>query len=181
MYQNLGINWASSVPAFLALACVPFPFLFYKYGATIREKCKYAAQAKAFLLKLQGGGAQDAEKNEKDESDHPSSESEKGHEAGLGGEHDRTDSHGQNGTADDEHRFEEIKTGPSQATRTHAARSSNDTATADDVALQRTRSYQGNPFHIDRVATRESFRERSNRSPSVKSGKSGKSGKLGGK
>lgn len=25
MYQNLGIHWASSIPAFLALACVPMP------------------------------------------------------------------------------------------------------------------------------------------------------------
>jgi hypothetical protein len=44
MYKNLGIHWASSIPAFLALACVPFPFLFYKYGEPIRMKRKYAAQ-----------------------------------------------------------------------------------------------------------------------------------------
>ncbi|KAG5927751.1 hypothetical protein E4U42_001838 [Claviceps africana] len=52
MYQNLGIHWASSIPAFLALACVPFPFLFYKYGAAIRVKCKYAAESAAFMDKL---------------------------------------------------------------------------------------------------------------------------------
>lgn len=46
MYRNLGVRWASSVPAFLSLACVPFPFLFYKYGLVIRERCKYAAEAK---------------------------------------------------------------------------------------------------------------------------------------
>lgn len=45
MYRNLGIHWASSVPAFLALACVPFPYLLYKYGPAIRKKCKYAAEA----------------------------------------------------------------------------------------------------------------------------------------
>ena len=45
MYNNLGIHWASSIPAFLALACVPFPFLFYHYGATIRRKCKFAREA----------------------------------------------------------------------------------------------------------------------------------------
>jgi multidrug resistance protein len=45
MYASLGIHWASSIPAFLALACLPFPFLFYKYGEPIRLKCKYAAQA----------------------------------------------------------------------------------------------------------------------------------------
>lgn len=49
MYKNLGIHWASSIPAFLALACVPFPFLFYMYGKPLREKCKYAAEAAAVL------------------------------------------------------------------------------------------------------------------------------------
>ncbi|KAI1299716.1 major facilitator superfamily domain-containing protein [Xylaria venustula] len=45
MYHSLGIHWASSVPAFLALACVPFPFVFYRYGENIRRKCYYAAEA----------------------------------------------------------------------------------------------------------------------------------------
>jgi multidrug resistance protein len=53
MYKNLGIHWASSVPAFLALACVPFPFLFYKYGAAIRQRCRYAAEAAEFLERMQ--------------------------------------------------------------------------------------------------------------------------------
>jgi len=55
MYTNLGIHWASSVPAFLALACVPFPFLFYKYGAEIRKRCKYSKQAQEIMAELQGG------------------------------------------------------------------------------------------------------------------------------
>jgi hypothetical protein len=45
MYTNLGVQWASSVPAFLSLACVPLPFLFYRFGATIRAHSKYAAKA----------------------------------------------------------------------------------------------------------------------------------------
>jgi multidrug resistance protein len=45
MFDRLGIHWASCIPAFLSLACVPFPFLFYKYGARIRKRCKYAAEA----------------------------------------------------------------------------------------------------------------------------------------
>ncbi|KAI1078990.1 MFS general substrate transporter [Whalleya microplaca] len=52
MYRDLGIHWASSVPAFLALACVPFPFLFAKYGARIRRHCRYAARAQAIMEKL---------------------------------------------------------------------------------------------------------------------------------
>jgi hypothetical protein len=45
MYEGLGIHWASSVPAFLALACVPFPFVFYKCGRAVRLRCKFAAEA----------------------------------------------------------------------------------------------------------------------------------------
>ena len=52
MYQNLGIHWASSIPAFLALACVPFPFLFYKYGHAIRMKCKYSREADEAMQRL---------------------------------------------------------------------------------------------------------------------------------
>ncbi|KAL2164452.1 hypothetical protein VTH06DRAFT_3668 [Thermothelomyces fergusii] len=52
MYEDLGIHWASTIPAFLALACMPFPFLFYRYGAAIRRRCKYAAEAAAVLEKM---------------------------------------------------------------------------------------------------------------------------------
>ncbi|KAK5787699.1 hypothetical protein VI817_010196 [Penicillium citrinum] len=45
MYDNLGNQWASSIPAFLVLFCVPFPFLFYRYGSDIRKKCKYSLEA----------------------------------------------------------------------------------------------------------------------------------------
>ncbi|KAJ5118966.1 hypothetical protein N7526_010603 [Penicillium atrosanguineum] len=51
---NLGIHWASSIPAFLSLACVPMPFLFYRYGAAIRARCHYAAQSDAFMEKMFG-------------------------------------------------------------------------------------------------------------------------------
>lgn len=52
MFQNLGIHWASSIPAFLALACTPFPFIFYKHGKAIRLKCKYAAQAHEIMAQI---------------------------------------------------------------------------------------------------------------------------------
>ncbi|GLA18148.1 hypothetical protein AnigIFM62618_005303 [Aspergillus niger] len=45
MFNSWGIHWASSLPAFLALACVPFPFLFYRYGAAIRRRSKFAHQS----------------------------------------------------------------------------------------------------------------------------------------
>jgi multidrug resistance protein len=67
MYKNLGIHWASSIPAFLALACVPFPFLFYKYGEPIRMKCKYAAQAAKALAEMRGEPVGDSEGEEGEE------------------------------------------------------------------------------------------------------------------
>ncbi|KAH8675248.1 major facilitator superfamily domain-containing protein [Xylariales sp. PMI_506] len=52
MFVNLGIHWASSIPAFLSLLCVPFPYLFYKHGASIRMKCRFAAEAANELEKV---------------------------------------------------------------------------------------------------------------------------------
>lgn len=52
MYDNLGTQWASSVPAFLALALVPAPFVLYKYGAYIRSKCVYATEAEKAMEAL---------------------------------------------------------------------------------------------------------------------------------
>ena len=53
MFHNLGIHWASSIPAFLTLICVPFPFVMYKYGEKIRMKCTYSQEAALLLAKLQ--------------------------------------------------------------------------------------------------------------------------------
>ncbi|KDQ54290.1 hypothetical protein JAAARDRAFT_182267 [Jaapia argillacea MUCL 33604] len=44
MYANLGTQWASCLVAFLALACVPLPFLFFHYGARIRKLSKHAPE-----------------------------------------------------------------------------------------------------------------------------------------
>jgi multidrug resistance protein len=55
MYSRLGIHWASSIPAFLALACLPAPFIFYKYGKAIRMKCKYSAQAYEAMMQMRRG------------------------------------------------------------------------------------------------------------------------------
>ncbi|WVF70989.1 hypothetical protein IAT40_005785 [Kwoniella sp. CBS 6097] len=45
MFAKLGVHWGVALPGFLALACIPFTIFFYKYGAKIRAKCKYAADA----------------------------------------------------------------------------------------------------------------------------------------
>lgn len=45
MYDALGVHWAAALPGFIALACIPFIVIFWKYGAQIRAKCKYSADA----------------------------------------------------------------------------------------------------------------------------------------
>lgn len=42
MYENLGHQWASSLLAFLTVAMMPFPWLFFKYGKVLRKKSKFA-------------------------------------------------------------------------------------------------------------------------------------------
>lgn len=42
MYARLNDRWASTLIAFIGLACCAIPFLFWKYGARIRARSKYA-------------------------------------------------------------------------------------------------------------------------------------------
>lgn len=42
MYARLGVTWASAVLAFLALACVPLPFVFWAFGERVRRRCRFA-------------------------------------------------------------------------------------------------------------------------------------------
>jgi len=171
MYQNLGIHWASTIPAFLALACVPFPFLFYKYGKTIRLKSKFAAESDAFMRKMRG------EKPEESASDDANSEAEVEKDKELENNERRREEEEE---AEEEEevvdysfepqpRFEGIRTRPAA------------------VPLVPT-FYDESPYEIDRVNTRESFRSRRSsqagdlglsKTISAKSGKSRKSFRRG--
>jgi len=42
MYEKLGYQWASSLLAFLTVAMLPFPFIFFWYGKRIRQSSRYA-------------------------------------------------------------------------------------------------------------------------------------------
>ncbi|OUM51996.1 hypothetical protein BVG19_g1143 [[Candida] boidinii] len=42
MYHRMGYEWASTFLAFISLACCVIPFIFYIYGARIRQSSKYA-------------------------------------------------------------------------------------------------------------------------------------------
>lgn len=54
MFEKLGVHAGAAVPAALAAICVPFPFLFIRYGRQIREKAKFATEARALALKMMG-------------------------------------------------------------------------------------------------------------------------------
>jgi hypothetical protein len=41
MYQTLGIGWATSLLGFVALALLPVPWVFFKFGPQIRKKSQY--------------------------------------------------------------------------------------------------------------------------------------------
>ncbi|XXH01730.1 hypothetical protein Hte_008091 [Hypoxylon texense] len=139
MYNNLGIHWASTIPAFLALACVPFPFLFYKYGASIRERCKFAAQSAAFMKKMMQDAQADSERDDSAEEKQESSDS------GDGAKTRSVDG--------SESRIAE----PAVLSSTRRRTSSWATSDTRGAPVSRVRTYEGNPFDIDRVRTRESF------------------------
>ncbi|KAI0850093.1 MFS general substrate transporter [Daldinia vernicosa] len=42
MYNKLGYQWGSSLLAFLTVAMMPFPYLFFRYGKQIRKKSRFA-------------------------------------------------------------------------------------------------------------------------------------------
>lgn len=64
-----GIHWGPAIAGLLALICMPFPFIFYKYGAGIREKCKYASEAKQMLENMQASSKGQAHKAPSDDDD----------------------------------------------------------------------------------------------------------------
>lgn len=167
MFEALGIHWASSIPAFLALACVPFPFLFYKYGPAIRKRCKYAAQAESFLMRLreeaqQGEDGNDSSSTEEAGSSSPSAikKPEHSHPSQSQGKEKDVEAELEAEAMDysygDEQRqpeFEAIKTPSEKRSNKEMA------AKRSHRSLHRARSatYEASPYDIDRVNTNESF------------------------
>jgi hypothetical protein len=41
MYETLGIDWATTLLAFLSVIMIPIPFVFFKWGPAIRAKSQY--------------------------------------------------------------------------------------------------------------------------------------------
>jgi hypothetical protein len=44
LFQSIGVWWGQSIPAVLSLICLPFPFVFYRFGPVIRGRCRYARE-----------------------------------------------------------------------------------------------------------------------------------------
>lgn len=42
MYNNLGVDWASSTLAFISIAFIPIPFFLFRHGEWLRHKSKNA-------------------------------------------------------------------------------------------------------------------------------------------
>ncbi|KAI1177941.1 polyamine transporter 3 [Nemania sp. FL0916] len=50
LYNDLGVQWGSSIPAFLALACAPMPFFFaWGLGKWLRDRSKFATEARKVM------------------------------------------------------------------------------------------------------------------------------------
>ncbi|KAJ5569597.1 uncharacterized protein N7459_009027 [Penicillium hispanicum] len=138
MYSNLGIHWASSIPAFLSLVCVPFPFIFYKYGAQIRQRCKFAAEADAFMRRLVEA-RQEKPATEKDE------EKASPDAAVEDGEASTSDSESES-TVPSRITLGRLASRASRASRQSGRSRRNSTAT----------QYEENPYDLDLVNTRQS-------------------------
>ena len=52
VFAQLGVYWGLSIPAFLALFCAPFPFIFRHCGPSIRARCKYAEHGEKSLRQM---------------------------------------------------------------------------------------------------------------------------------
>lgn len=165
MYDSLGIHWASSVPAFLAVACIPLPFLFYKYGASIRQKCKYAAQSEAFMEKMRG---QMAARAAQQEAAAGGASNDTSRTATLAAEEEAEN----DAYADDASpRFAEMKT--EKETENPLKKVATGRSTRSRRSVNPVEEFYDNPYEIDRVHTRESFvgRARANSARSKKSTK----------
>jgi multidrug resistance protein len=146
MYSGIGIHWASSVPGFLAVACLPLPFLFYKYGKPIREKCKYAAQSEAFMQRIRDQHAAKASAQASGVESEDTSRA-----ATLTPQEEvEQEAHEQESAP----KFEELKaekeTDGGDLKKTQTGRSTRSRRSARE-------DFYDNPYEINRVATRESF------------------------
>lgn len=162
MYDALGIHWASSIPAFLALACLPFPFIFYRYGPAIRKRCKFAAEAEAFLKSLRAEAEQeDGDDDSADPSDdkpQPSSASTTDHDRANAEREAQREAEALDysyGREEQQPEYAAIKSPAERASESSKGVVSKKSSRS--LQLSRSRTYEGSPYDIDRINTGESF------------------------
>lgn len=63
-YQNLGVHYTLTILACISAALVPLPYIFFKYGPSIRKHSRYAVSSKP----LPGKSAEEAKDVDKEES-----------------------------------------------------------------------------------------------------------------
>jgi multidrug resistance protein len=148
MYRNLGIHWASMIPAFLATACVVMPFLLYKYGATIRQKCKYAAEADAFMEQMRNRAM--ATQNGPSNC-----------QSAVGSQAELVNTQNEIPLAeleeDTEPQFAEMKTEQEVRNKLEKTNTARTTRSTRSTRTVNAGEYEANPYEIDRVNTRGSF------------------------
>ncbi|KAI5457320.1 major facilitator superfamily [Mariannaea sp. PMI_226] len=64
MFDGMGIQWASTLLGCVALALVPIPFIFYKYGAKLRQRSAYAPTAPPAAPRQPSNTSSDEEEKE---------------------------------------------------------------------------------------------------------------------
>ncbi|SCV03454.1 LAMI_0H08284g1_1 [Lachancea mirantina] len=69
MYRKLGYEWASTLMAFISLACCVIPYVFYFYGARIRKRSKYAYSPVIDTTRSTVADAETQNKSGKEETD----------------------------------------------------------------------------------------------------------------
>jgi len=155
MYSRLGIHWASSIPAFLAVACLPFPFLFYKYGFAIRQKCKYASQSDAFMQRIRGQAQAPVDQEAKNDPS-PSTSRTASVQAEELAEQEAVD-YSFKEQHEPHSRFQAMKTEKEREAEDDGLKKVQ-TGRSNRSRKSAREEYYDNPYEIDRVHTRESFR-----------------------
>lgn len=54
MYASLGPNWSGTLLGLLEVACIPIPFVFWKYGYKIRQKSIFIRAMQEDQKRLKG-------------------------------------------------------------------------------------------------------------------------------
>ena len=140
MFDALEIHWATSVPAFAALACLPLPFVFYRYGARIRSRCVYATEAESVMDELRAKAVriQDLQTDGLDENSARRSSS--------------NDSDSEKEVETSAPRFEPLKARRSVASDADRRASLTHVASRKG-SISEAANYHASPFDIDRLNT----------------------------